>query len=405
MNREEKMIVALAGCSHALSHGYLLIFPTVLLLLKEEFSLGYLGLGVIGNIMTFSYGLGALPAGMIYDRIGAKRLYLVCFLGSACASLLVAFSPNLLLFTAGLALLGGLGSVYHPMVNALITSKVKQYGIALGIHGAAGNIGLALTPILAGLIASRWGWRAAYLAFCGPGIALSIWSLFVDLSVKKEEEKDPSVVGPRFEPASQSRNFWIYLSAPLLLLYTLNCLQSFSFYGATTFLPTYIAKHTSFRIFSWDSVAVGGMLSGLVLFMGVFGQYTGGVLGQRLRPERSLVLMTGACFPFILGMSFTRDTPLLLMALCYFFFNFGLQPMLNVLLARNTRVAMRGTAFGIYFFVSASIGSLSSSFSGYIAERFGLQWVFLGLSGAILAALFFAFLLFRVARRQSPAPD
>ena len=404
MNREEKMIVALTGCSHALTHGYLLIFPAVLLLLREEFSLGYLGLGVIGNIMTFSYGLGALPAGMIYNRVGPKRLYLICFLGSAFASMLVAFSPNILLFTAGLALLGGLGSVYHPLVNALITSKVKQYGIALGIHGSAGNIGLALTPILAGLIASRFGWRAAYLAFCVPGIALSIWSLFFDLSVKKEEGKDPSGGGSRFDPPSRRRNFWIYFSTPLLLLYILNSLQAFSFYGATTFLPTYIAKHTSFQIFSWDSVAVGGMLSGLALFMGVFGQYTGGVLGQGNRLERSLVLMTGACFPFILVMSFTRDTSLLLMALCYFFFNFGLQPMLNVLLARNTTVEMRGTAFGIYFFASSGVGSLSSSFSGYIAERFGLQWVFLGLSGALLVALFFSLLLFRVARKKARPP-
>ena len=38
MKREEKRIVALTGCSHALSHSYLLIFPTVLLLLQKEFT-------------------------------------------------------------------------------------------------------------------------------------------------------------------------------------------------------------------------------------------------------------------------------------------------------------------------------------------------------------------------------
>lgn len=401
MNRDEKMIVTLTGCSHALSHGYLLIFPSVLLLLKEEFSLGYLGLGVISNIMTFTYGLGALPGGMIYNRFGPRRLYFFCFLGSALASLMVAFSPNLLLFTAGLAVLGGLGSVYHPLVNSLITSKVKQYGIALGIHGAAGNIGLALTPVLASLIASRWGWRAAYLAFCAPGIALSLWSLFIDLSVKKEERNIPPEAGSKFRSNPQRRNFWIYLSSPLLLLYILNCLQSFSFQGATTFLPTYIAKYTSFHILSWDSVAVAGMLSGLALFMGVFGQYAGGVLGQRLHLERNLLTVIAAAFPFILIMSFTRDTFLLIMALVYFFFNFALQPMLNVLLAQNTTVEMRGTAFGVYFFASFGIGSLASSFSGYIAERFGLHWVFLGLSGSVLLSVFFSYVLLRLKVQHS----
>ncbi len=99
MNREDKMIVGLTGCSHALSHGYLLIFPAVLLLLKEEFSLGYLGLGVIGNIMSFTYGLGALPGGMIYNRFGPRKLFLLCFLGSTLASLCVAFSPYVMFFT------------------------------------------------------------------------------------------------------------------------------------------------------------------------------------------------------------------------------------------------------------------------------------------------------------------
>src|SRR5512136_3209377 len=138
MQRDEKIIVALTGCSHALSHGYLLIFPAVLLLLQKEFSIGYLELGVIGNIMTFTYGLGALPGGLVYNRFGPKRLYLFCFLGSAVALLLVAFSPSLFFFAAGLALLGGVGSIYHPLVNALITAKVREYGRALGIHGSAG---------------------------------------------------------------------------------------------------------------------------------------------------------------------------------------------------------------------------------------------------------------------------
>ena len=99
MDHDEKMVVALTGCSHAFNHGYQLIYPAVLLLLQKEFSLGYLELGAIGNIMTFTYGLGALPGGLVYNRFGPKRLYLLCFLGSAMALLLVAFSPTLFFTT------------------------------------------------------------------------------------------------------------------------------------------------------------------------------------------------------------------------------------------------------------------------------------------------------------------
>jgi MFS family permease len=398
MTRDERMVVALTGCSHALTHGYLLIFPAVLLLLKEEFSMGYLGLGAISNIMSFAYGLGALPGGMIYNRFGPKKLYLFCFLGSAGASLLVAASPNLILFTSGLALLGALGSVYHPMANSLITSKVKEYGRGLGIHGAAGNIGLAVAPFIAALIASHWGWRYAYLWFGVPGIGLSIWSLFIDMSVRKGEENKPPPITPQASPSPKTRDLWIFFSVPFLLLYCLNMLQSFSFHGATTFLPTYMAKHTSFKIFSWDSVAVGGMLSGLALFMGVFGQYMGGILGQKPHLERNVLIISTAALPFVLSMAFTKEGSLLIVALVFFFFIFALQPMMTVLLAQRTTPEMRGTAFGIYFFAAFGIGSLAASFSGYVAQRFGLPSVFLGLSGSVLLSIFFSFILLKLKK-------
>lgn len=396
MDRKEKMIVALTGCSHALSHGNLLIFPAVLLLLQKEFSLGYLELGVIGNIMTLTYGLGALPGGMIYNYLGPRKLYLLCFMGSVLALILVAFSPGLILFTAGLALLGAFGSIYHPWANALITSTVREYGRALGIHGSAGNIGLVATPFAAGLIGSYLGWRPAYLIFVLPGVAVSLWSLFVNMPFKKKMKKDDDPRGQR--PTSGIMK--TYFSLPLILLYLANMMHSFSFYGSLTFLPTYMAKRTSFHILSLDSVALGGMLSAIVLFMGVFGQYGGGLLSQRSHLEKRFLAISTIAFPFVLVMSFTTDLLLLILALLFFFFNFFLQPMNNTLLARYTPAEIRGTAFGIFFFVAFGFGSLASSFSGFIAQTFGLQWVFMGLSSSAFVLIFIALFILKMKKPE-----
>ena len=394
MQRDEKVIVALTGCSHALSHGYLLIFPTVLLLLRKEFSIGYLELGVIGNIMTFTYGLGALPGGMIYNYLGPKKLYLFCFLGSAITVILVAISSGLFLFTVGLALLGVLGSIYHPLANSLITSKVRGYGQVLGIHGAAGNVGLALTPFIIGLIASYLGWRQAFLCSALPGIILSAWSFFVDMSPREEVGSVKPVATQESPPCRLKA----YFSLPLVLLYLTNMFQGFSFIGSLIFLPAYMAKRTSFHLFSLDSVALGGMLSAIVLGVGVLGQYGGGILAQHSRLERKMLLIPSLSFPFIVAMSFTTDLPLLIIALIFFFFNFFLQPMNNTLLAQYTAVEMRGPAFGIYFFLSFVFGSLASSFCGFIAEHFGLEWVFMGLSSSVLLLIFTAFFLLKIER-------
>ena len=173
-------------------------------------------------------------------------------------------------------------------------------------------------------------------------------------------------------------------------------LQSFGFHGVVTFLPTYMSQYTSFQILSWDSVAIGGMLSGIALFMGVFGQYTGGVLAEKKNLKRNIAMMGVLSFPFILAMAFLKDAVLLVMALSFFFFNFALQPMVNTLTARYTTLKMRATAFGIFFFAAFGIGSMAASFSGFIAQNFGLPWVFVGLSGSDLILIVLSFMLIKV---------
>jgi predicted MFS family arabinose efflux permease len=177
--------------------------------------------------------------------------------------------------------------------------------------------------------------------------------------------------------------------------------QGFSFSGSLIFLPTYMAKRTSFHLFSLDSVALGGMLSAIVLGVGVLGQYGGGILAQQPQLERKLLLMPILSLPFIVAMSFTADFLLLIFALFFFFFNFFLQPINNTLLAQYTAADMRGTAFGIYFFLSFVFGSLASSFCGFIAERFDLKWVFLGLSSSVVLLILTAFFFVKIEKLTS----
>lgn len=396
MTQKEKIIVALTASSHAVTHGNQLIFPSVLLLLQREFSVGYFQLGVIGNIMNFAYGLGALPGGMIYNYLGPKRLYVFCFLGSGVSLLAAGLSPSLTVFAVALGFLGAAGSVYHPLANALITSNVSQYGKALGIHGSTANIGLGLAPFIGGFIASKLGWRQTYLWFALPSILIALWALSMEMMAgtrsKPREPLEAKAKGPLVRPKH-------YFTPALSCLYTINILNNFCYFGTTTFLPSYMAKRVSFQIFSLDSVAIGGMLSGIALFMGIFGQYLGGLLAQGKNLERNFVYICFIGCPLLLAMTFATDLLFFLLALSYFFFNFFVQPMNNTLIAHHTPVSMRGTAFGIYFSVAFGMGSLSSSFSGFIAQRFGLQWVFLWVSFSAFLMGVCAWLLDRMKDR------
>ena len=70
--------------------------------------------------------------------------------------------------------------------------------------------------------------------------------------------------------------------------------------------------------------------------------------------------------------------------------------MVNTLLARFTTLEMRGTAYGIYFFAAFGIGSLAASFAGFIAQNFGLPWVFVGLTGSSLLLAILSLMLMKV---------
>jgi MFS family permease len=217
-----------------------------------------------------------------------------------------------------------------------------------------------------------------------------------EIKIKKEDR--PVETAAQLAPPISR---WAYFSLPLIVIYLMNMLHSFAYHGAILFLPAYMATNISIQIFSLDSVAVGGMFSGIVLCIGVFGQYFGGSLGQKPGLERSVLILSAAGLPFVLAMAFTRDFFLIGASLAFFFFNFALQPATNVLLAQRTTVPMRGTAFGIFFFAAFGLGSVASSFSGYIAQRFGLPWVFVGLSGTTVLLIALAYALLRIKNRET----
>jgi MFS family permease len=124
-------------------------------------------------------------------------------------------------------------------------------------------------------------------------------------------------------------------------------------------------------------------------------------LSQKPNLEKKFFTISVIAFPFIFAISLTTDHLLLILALIFFFFNFFLQPMNNTLLAHYTPEKIRGTAFGLFFFVAFGFGSLASTFSGWIAETFGLQWVFMGLSSSAFLLIFVTFFILKMKLRLS----
>ena len=168
----------LLNIAHALDHMFLLIFATAVAAIAADFGFPdwetLMPYGV-GAFMLF--GLGSLPAGRLGDLWGRRQMMLVFFFGMAASALLVAFTRDAWQLAAALTLMGAFSAIYHPVGIPMLVRGAPRPGLAIGINGLAGNLGVALAAVTTGLLVKYAGWRAAFvvpaLLAAGCGVAFA----------------------------------------------------------------------------------------------------------------------------------------------------------------------------------------------------------------------------------------
>ena len=117
----ERRIVHLTGFGHAATHYVELVYPTLAVGLAAETGLPLTDVLAWSFAGYLLFGLGALPAGLAADRLGARRVILFGLLGSglsAIAASQVATGWPLALCLAGH---GAAASCYHPAGTGLLS--------------------------------------------------------------------------------------------------------------------------------------------------------------------------------------------------------------------------------------------------------------------------------------------
>jgi MFS family permease len=378
-------LIWLVGLSHATNHLVMLIFPSVLPLVQREFGLTYVELGILANAGLLSYGLGALPAGMLADRIGGTRVLTIWLVGGSLTCAGLGFTREPWTLGLGMMILGFFASLHHPAGSGVLVVLRQVLGAnvgrAFGRVGILGNLGLAAAPFFAAAIGTRWGWRAAFWAGTIPGLLLAVpmWK-YPRLSNSSDASRLPA-------SRSRSRSFGSAFTLPLLLLFAFETLMGFIFQGFTTFLPTYLAGQAGINGLTVTQVRRGGSFASIALLCGGLGHLAAGRLmksGRRQAIFLMAVVFNALC---LFGMGAAEGASLLLFSIVLSFTHFALGTMGNTFMALQAPSSLGGTAFGITFALSFGVGSLASSSMGLVAQRLGLSSVFLVLGGVAIAGV------------------
>ncbi len=372
--RTKNSHLALLGAAHSLNHSLFVVAPPLLALIMSDLGVSNFEISAVATVASFIYGFGALAGGPLGDKIGETRTITLC-LGLSGLSTFIMIAAGVLrsIYVYGLALvlMAVWASFYHPTANSLI-SKVFQRKVAesMGLHGVGGTAGVVLTPTVAYLIGVTFGWPYAFVAF---GLLCTLLALVFSRHFKssgRTGERRGSILA-----AFRIRELWVLL--------VLNVAIGLFMKGVELFFPTYLRDNRMVDSW-WASVAFT-----LVLAVGVLGQWLGGRASDAVGSKKVLIAtMGGVC----LGLISLLLMPVYIVGIALFILLYGLcfyahQPALNYLTGLLSPQNQRGAVYGIFFFTSFGIGSLSQVMAGYIADAYGLDASFALLTAFALAAL------------------
>ncbi len=354
---------------HGTVHAVVIIYPVVLNAVRAEFGWSLSFAGWVGTAGFALFGITSLPTGWLADVVSRKLLLLSMLLAIVGGALLMGFSVHPLMFVLGWLLAGFAGGMHHPLALAVIAGSFQgKQSKALAWHGSGGNFMIAVTPALAGAVASLYSWRAAFLMGAGFAALALFLLLFIPESPAQARINRKKGKLPPWE------QLWVLLLA--------HSITGFIYRGVVTYIPHSIGEVWE----GMDLAAVGGVTT-FVLIFGIAGQFLGGYLGDGKR-----------FWPLYLGQVVLYSVSLLLLPLLsHWFFAAGLifwsivyystQPVVNSFLAEFGGVSSHGRLYGVAFFTNYTIGSLGAGMAGVLADYVGLLGMFWGLAAVALVAV------------------
>jgi MFS family permease len=408
-------IVLFTGVSHALVHTYELSIPILVSIWLVEFSASTATLGLVVTVGYALFGLGALPGGVLADRFGSRRLILACLAGMGLSFLALSFANGAAVIAIALAAWGVAASVYHPSGLALISTGVEKRGTGFAYHGMAGNVGIALGPLLTALLLIVFDWRIVVRLLVLPAVVAIGYALTVDfdetaaVSTSSDPDREGSMTVARF--LSDSRALFTVGFTLAMVIVMMNGL----FYrGMLTFLPEVLGRFLPsvsefVQLFEPGSpIAEEFTLSSYLyvglLVVGIGGQYAGGKVSDRIPSTTALSVVFASLVVVTLGFvpaATSGVAPLFVASAVLGFLLFSLQPLYQATIAEHSPPDDRGFSYGYTYLTSFGVGAAGAAISGYLLSAVGIEATFVALAAFPALGSAFAVVLRRRDRRTA----
>lgn len=392
MNEKNKYL-ALVSYNHALTHGVVLSIPIAANYIQVQQNLNYTQVFITISISVFMYGVGAVIAGYLIDKMG---VIIPLFTGISITVLSLVFLSTLTnweLFSIWIVIAGFGLSFTHPAGLTLVSQMfVKNRGKGMGTFGFIGQFGQFLPPIAAAAIGKYFYWNVIFIVLLALYIpALIVCGLLLKSKVQIEEAKGPGKV-------EYTKALGTLFTGIVLLVLLLTALRG-NYYRALTSILTFYSND----VLELD-ILTGAIFLSLMLICGLPGHLIGGRLADKYGPIKPLVLFSATAILGIL-LCFSLNPWILIIGLCIIGFSFfTAQPAENVLTANVSPFNVRGTLYGLKFLVSFGFSFIALILIGVFGDIYSLSTAFLIISIFIVGALVSVLAIAKVYKTPEDSP-
>ena len=366
--------------------------------IQEELGYTKAQLGTVLMVLKLTYGVGQFVNGQLAECLPPRKLLALGLLASAALNVVLGWATALYFLTFVWACNGYVQALGWPstMRAAADWFPMRQRGRAIGIIGTGYQLCGALTFVVAGWAAEKFGWRGALYV---P--ALLVAASAVHLLVFLEDSPEAAgASGALFkpEPAAAPRRRWrenlvVTLTNQRLWFVAIAlCLLDACRYGFTDWGVTHLKEVLN------DSISLAAFKYAVLPFGGIAGAYLSGWATDRYCGGRRVPVICGLLLVLgVLGLAYDRVLHWGLGAsvLVLFFVGFCIfGPQVLLVGTLPVDLARRGAAAaaaGFVNFMGYMGAAAGDKVTGHLAQDMGWQfavrfWAVCAFVGALVIA-------------------
>jgi MFS family permease len=382
-------VITFVNAAHFIDHYSMLIFAAAVIIMGPALGMAYSELLPYATPGFVAFGAGSLVTGWLGDRWSRRHMMVIFFVGIGLSMISVGFVQTPLQLGAALLAIGIFASIYHPVGTAMIVSYANRLGREMGINGVWGNLGVASSALVTGVIGQYLGWRFAFFI---PGAATVLIGIAFAMMVVHEDRKGTKQAAAQARIAREDA--WRLILALMIVVVAI----STTFNAVTVALPKLFAERLADLT---KSPALLGVIAAGVYVFGAMTQYTIGKLLDRHSLKTVMLPLSFLLAPLMYLAATLANLPLILVSIGIIMGAFGQVTVNDALVGKYTPEEWRSRAYAVRYFVGFTAAGASVGLVAWLYEHGGFATMLQAFAGLCLFVIAAAFIL---PREITPKP-